>query len=106
MIINLTLNVLTILDDSRNSVLISQPSGQVAQVLRNNKPTPAGELDGVPLFNVPYIITGLPQPQPNTIYIVPSAVVAAAPQRKDLFHVGRLVNDSDYIPLGYLGLVR
>ena len=82
-LINLTPHEVTIYDESGNVRLRIPPSGQVARV----KPVQVkvGEVNGIPVFKTEFFeVEGLPDPQPNTIYIVSLLVLQACPHRKDL----------------------
>lgn len=74
-IINLTPHAITVRLESGDRVF--EPSGQVARVATTA--TPAGEVDGIPVVNQTFgEIEGLPVPEPNTVFIVSSIVLAAA----------------------------
>ena len=74
--INLTPHEVTIYDDHGNIKLRIPPSGVVARV--QTRSIIIGEIEGVPLRITEYgDITDLPDPQPNTIYIVSSILLIA-----------------------------
>jgi len=59
------------------------PSGQVARV----KPEriKVAEINGIPVYHTSFgVVEGLPEPQPGTIYIVSTLVLAATKNRNDL----------------------
>lgn len=61
-------------------------------------------IGGIPVTLVSYgEITGLPEPQPDTVYIV-SGIVEAASQRDDVYAVGQLIRDDDNRVVGCHGL--
>ena len=75
-VINLTPHDVVIVDDDGNEIKRYPASGQVARV--NSKADPIGELDGIQVVRTKYgDVDGLPDKQPNTVYLV-SLVVAQA----------------------------
>lgn len=80
------------------------------------EPTPArvatttreiGEIDGIPLVEEAYEdVTGLPPPQPDTVYVVARVVAEHNPHRGDLVAPGNLIRDDQGRPIGARALVR
>lgn len=67
---------------------------------------PVGEFAGVPLVRKTYgVVIGLPDPQPDTLYVVSLMVRAACPERSDLASPGDLLRDSEGKVTGAANLV-
>jgi len=82
-LVNLTPHEVTIYDENGNVKLRIPPSGQVARV--KSRQVKIGEINGIPVFKTEfYDIEGLPDPQPDTVYIVSLLVLQACRDRKDL----------------------
>ena len=80
------------------------PCGEVARIKMQT--TLKGVVHHVPLFHTqPGAITGLPEPDGETGYLVSMQVRLAAPERADLFSPGELIRDKNGQPLGCVGLV-
>jgi len=61
-------------------------------------------LEGIVLYNTQFgEVTGLPESQKNTIYVV-SMLVAQAAKRSDVYSPGELLRDASGKPIGCLGL--
>jgi hypothetical protein len=74
------------------------PSGEVARCSMTEQIV--GEVNGTPLVKNTYgQIEGLPEPQPDTFYVV-SALVATAAKRPDLLIPSRMVRDNEGKILG------
>jgi hypothetical protein len=102
-VINLTPHVVrVVLPDGEIRVI--PPSGVVARV--SQMITVIGEADGIPLMRATYgPVVGLPDAQPDTIYVVSAMVRAACPGRKDVASPGDLIRDKDGQPVGCSGLI-
>ncbi len=75
-LINLTPHPITIYNQDNNIVMNIPPSGQVARVA--TIPKIVDSVNGVPIRQIEYgDIVGLPEPQPDTIYIVSTVVIIA-----------------------------
>lgn len=113
-IINMTPHAITLLDSTNavfdpksrsykieGEVVIKAtipPSGEVARCSMTEEVV--GEVNGTPLVKNTYgKIEGLPDPQPDTYYIV-SALVATAAGRSDLLIPSRMVRDNEGKILG------
>ena len=105
-IINLTPHALRLLaEDGKTVATEIQPSGQIARVAA--KAVLVGHAGAVPLYHTEYgAVEGLPEPQPETIYVVSGLVRAAVPHREDVYSPGRLVRDDQGRPVGAIGLTR
>ena len=66
-----------------------------------------GTIEGVDIYeNVYGEVTGLPEYQEGTYYVVSAMVRQALPHRKDLLSPGQLIRNEAGQPIGCLGLVR
>lgn len=80
------------------------PSGSVARV--SSKEVDLGPVDGVPTVSVEFgAVEGLPDPKPNTMFIV-SGLVKAQTNRRDVVAPGRLVRDENGNVKGAAALIR
>jgi hypothetical protein len=65
-----------------------------------------GSSDGIPIYRATYgPVEGLPDPEPDTLFIVSALVRAACPDRSDLASPGELVRGPDGQPIGCRGLI-
>lgn len=102
-IINLTPHALTIFDSDRRVVRIVEASGTVARVSVNRRLIAVE--DGIEFYATTYgEPVGLPEPQPNTIYVVSGLLRAAVPERSDLWQPGELLRNDAGQPVGCIGL--
>ena len=61
---------------------------------------------GIPLYSRKRgKVENMPEPQPNTFYIVSGLVAQSFPEREDLLEVGELVRDEQGIVTNCVGLV-
>lgn len=103
-IINLTSHKLNILDETKNQILVLEPSGIEARI--NVTRRLANKVDDVPFFvTEPGEPVGLPEPREGTIYIV-SGMFRSHSDRPDLYQPGELVRDDEGLPVGCIGLSR
>lgn len=101
---NLTPHTLNIIADG-SSVNIPPATEGPARVSMVEYPsTPISGTDIPTVFKEAGEITGLPAPQPGTIYVVSGMVEAACPDRKDVYSPGELVRDEKGRPIGARGL--
>lgn len=69
------------------------PSGYIARV--NLQLCQAGEVNGIPLMVSKNLgVCNLPDPQPDTMYIVPSLVRQQVPERTDLCSPAKLIRNA------------
>lgn len=104
-IVNLTPHALTLVVGS--GTVTVPPSGTVARVAVTREPAGTVTLDGVavPLYRTTYgAVEGLPDPTPDTLYVVSSLVAAAARDRNDLVVPDDLVRDEQGRVVGARGL--
>jgi hypothetical protein len=77
---NLTPHEIVILDDQNNVIAKIPPSGLVARV--ETKEELVAEINGIPVYKVSYgNIQGLPEPEPNTVFIVSTLILAALKEK-------------------------
>jgi len=100
-IINLTPHDITIVRDGGTTTI--PKSGDVARV--STTAEVVGIIDGIPIYKTVYgDVVGLPEPRPDTFYLV-STLVAQAVKRPDVLSPGELVRGPDGQPIGCKGLV-
>ena len=91
-IINLTPHTITFFDGAGNAVLTVEPSGQVARCSVTREKI--GEINGIPVNKSRFgEVENLPDPQPDTIFVVSALVAQAIPDRPDIFIVDDTVRD-------------
>lgn len=76
-IVNVTPHEIVVFDqEGKNVIMRIPPSGIIARVTTTQQKV--GEINGIPIFKTFYDkVENLPDPQPNTIYIVSSLVLQA-----------------------------
>lgn len=100
--VNLTPHAINIITEDRQPVATFESEG-VARVA--TKSVQKDVVDEVPIFATKYgKIEGLPEPRPNTFYIVSMLCKQACPNRKDLLSPSQLIRDENGQPVGCLGL--
>lgn len=110
--INLTPHALNVKGTSGNFVTILPDAEGPARVLYDQLPPEQIRVGNFDSFEVtvagsPREIIGLPDPQPNIIFVVSKAVADAAPRhRGDLVSPGKLIRDADGKVIGCDGLTR
>lgn len=99
-IVNLTPHPIRIV----NSEVREIPSSGVVRI--SEVTIQVGDVDGIPLVRKTYgQAEGLPEPQPDTLYIVSTMVRAAHPERTDLASPGDLVRDEQGNVIGCRNLI-
>lgn len=105
-LVNLTPHALhVILDDDR---LLTIPSAGLARAGNGRRQIGTIESDGytIPLYHTTFgAITGLPDPAPDTVYLV-SNIVAQAVRRDDVLIVDDMVRDGEGRILGCRAFAR
>jgi hypothetical protein len=107
-LVNCTPHPIVVCGDGYQRTVI-QPSGQVARIAARQKQITNIAVNGVivPVFATEYgQVEGLPDPEPNTFYIVARLVLQACPNRKDLLAPGELVRDANGTVIGCKGFSR
>ena len=96
-IVNLTPHTINIMPAGPTGPVVTiPPSGQVARCTVDRVQADTITVEGVtiPVNRTQFgEVTGLPEPQPNTIYIVSAIVAQALPDRSDVFVVDDTVRD-------------
>jgi hypothetical protein len=77
-------------------------SGEIARV--NFQIIQTGDINGIPVMEtLAHGISGLPDEQPDTVYIVPTMVRQYFPKRRDLLSPAKLLRDKSGIVVGCVG---
>lgn len=85
-------------------VVTMEPSGIIPRVETVEESLPP--IEGIPLVTSAYgQISGLPDPEEGTFFVV-SQLVAAAAKREDLLFPGKLLRDEKGRPCGCEGLAK
>ena len=96
-IVNLTPHPLNLMPAGPTGPVVTiPPSGLVARCAVNRMQVDTVTVDGVsvPVNKTQFgTVSDLPDPQPNTIYVVSSIVAQAVPDRRDVFVVDDAVRD-------------
>lgn len=96
-IINLTPHALNFMPEGPDGPTVTiPPSGQVARCTVNRVQINTIDVDGlsVPVNQTQFgTVDGLPDPQPDTIYVVSTLVAQAVPNRPDVYIVDDTVRD-------------
>ena len=96
-IVNLTPHPLNLMPEGPDGPTVTiPPSGQVARCAVDRVQVDTVTVDGitVPVNQTRFgAVTGLPDPQPDTIFIVSAVVAQAVPNRPDVFIVDDAVRD-------------
>ena len=104
-IVNCTPHVVTFVDGAGEIVHTIPASGIVPRV--STAVSVVGDINGIPDEVTTYRdVEGLPDPAPDTIYIVSALVANAVKGRDDLRVPGRQVRDSDGRVIGCMSLSR
>ena len=90
-IINLTPHPLVFMDEDKK-VLFEIPSSGVARA--SQKEIKIGEINSLPVYKMTFgKVQNLPEPQPDTVYVVSLLTAQAVPERQDVFVVAHPVRD-------------
>ena len=96
-IVNLTPHALNLMPQGPDGPVVTiPPSGQVARCAVNRVQVDTVTVNWitVPVNRTQFgAVTDLPDPQPDTIYIVSAVVAQAVPERQDVFIVDDTVRD-------------
>jgi hypothetical protein len=96
-IVNLTPHPLNLMPEGPDGPTVTiPPSGSVARCATSRVQVGTVTMDGIaiPVNRTEFgAVTGLPDPQPDTIYIVSAVVAQAVPDRPDVFIVDDAVRD-------------
>ena len=101
--VNFTPHVINIVSAEGEPVLSLESSG-IARCAKEAHLI--DEIDGVCLYDMQYgAVTGLPDSEKGTMYIVSQLVRQAIPERLDIASPGPLVRNADGNPVGCKGLI-
>lgn len=102
-IVNLTPHAIVAVNGDKK--VTYPPSGMIARLIAKN--IEIGEVDGMPLYRQSEMapVTGIPDAEADTWYLVSMAVRAALPNRFDLISPGDLIRDEAGQPIGCKGFV-
>lgn len=106
-IVNLTPHALNLI--SKDGAVTIPPSGTVARVAVTRETIGAIEVDGVsiPINRTVYgAVEGLPDPAPDTVYVVSALVAQAVTGREDVLFVDDLVRDDQGRVVGARALAK
>ena len=96
-IVNLTPHALNLMPAGPTGPVVTiPPSGQVARCATSRVQVGTVTVDGIaiPVNRTQFgAVTGLPDPQPDTIFVVSALVAQAVPDRPDVFIVDDAVRD-------------
>jgi hypothetical protein len=102
-VVNLTPHTINIIVGEKNISI--PPSGVVARVSTTEVAT--GEVGGIPTFATKFgEVVDLPSSSDDDIFVTSALVVAAVPNRKDVFSPGKLIRDGAGNVVGCAGLTR
>ena len=97
-IVNLTPHALSLMPAGPTGPVVTiPPSGQVARCATSRVQVGTVTVNGIPIpINQTRFgeVSGLPAPQPNTIYVVSALVAQAVPERQDVFITDDAVRDA------------
>lgn len=83
-IINCTPHTITFMDGNNSVLATIEPSGTIARASQTRDRV--SEVNGIPVNQCSYgAVTGLPDPQPETIYLVSALTAQACRDRNDVF---------------------
>ena len=109
-IVNLTPHALNFMSQGPDGPVVTiPPSGQVARCAVNRMQVDAVIIDGVsvPVNKTQFgTVSDLPDPQPDTIYIVSAVVAQAVPDRPDVFIVDDAIRDEQGRIIGAYALAH
>ena len=92
--VNLTPHAITFLDGNNSVLKVVEPSGTIARAAQTRELV--GDIDGLPVNQCDYgDVIGLPEAQPETIYIVSALTAQACPERSDVYIVDNAVRDEN-----------
>lgn len=81
--VNLTPHNIVIMREDGKEKMTIPPSGRIVRIKADQKII--GEVNGIPIVKTTFRdIEGLPEPEPNTVFIVSSLVAQAIKSREDI----------------------
>lgn len=104
-IINLTPHAINFLDGNNSVLATVEPSGVVARAAQTRETVDS--VNGIPVNQCSYgAVTGLPDPQPETIYLVSALTAQACRDRNDVFITDDAVRDDSGRIIGCRAIAR
>ena len=104
-IMNLTPHAINFVNENGEAVLTIEPCGELARV--TTKTVVTGEINSIPVTTTEFgEVEGLPDPTPDTIFIVSSLVAGRVPEREDVFIPNESVRDEKGRIIGCKSLGR
>ena len=109
-IVNLTPHALNFMPQGPDGPVVTiPPSGQVARCVVNRVQVDTVTVNGITVpVNQTWFgeVSNLPDPRPNTIYVVSALVAKAVPDRQDVFIVDDAVRDDQGCIIGARALAH
>ena len=104
-IMNLTPHAINFVNESGETILTIEPCGELARVTAKTVVT--GEINNIPVTTTEFgEVEGLPDPTPDTIFIVSSLVAGRVPEREDVFIPNESIRDDKGRIIGCKSLGR
>lgn len=104
-IINLTPHSISFLSEDNSVLATVEPSGTIARASQTRDRV--SEVNGIPVNRCSYgAVTGLPDPQPETIYLVSALTAQACRDRNDVFIMDDAVRDENGRIIGCRAIAR
>lgn len=104
-IINLTPHAINFLREDNSVLATVEPSGTIARASQTRDRV--SEVNGIPVNQCSYgSVTGLPDPQPETIYLVSALTAQACRDRSDVFIVDDAVRNESGQIIGCRAIAR
>lgn len=104
-IINLTPHAINFLREDNSVLATVEPSGAIARASQTRDRV--SEVNGIPVNQCSYgTVTGLPDPQDGTIYLVSALTAQACPERSDVFITDDAVRDENGRIIGCRAIAR
>lgn len=104
-IINLTPHAITFMDGNNSVIATVEPSGTIARASQTRETV--GNINGIAVNQCSYgEVTGLPDPQDGTIYLVSALTAQACRDRNDVFITDDAVRDDAGRIIGCRAIAR
>lgn len=104
-IINCTPHAITFLREDNSVLATVEPSGTIARASQTRDRV--SEVNGIPVNQCSYgSVTGLPDPQPETIYLVSALTAQACRDRNDVYITDDAVRDDSGRIVGCRAIAR
>lgn len=104
-IVNLTPHAINFLREDNSVLATVEPSGAITRAAQTRDRV--SEVNGIPVNQCSYgAVTGLPDPQPETIYLVSALTAQACRDRSDVFITDDAVRDDSGRIIGCRAIAR